>query len=107
MVDEDELERRLLAVRRLRGRRGGAHDHPLRGRERAARLQLRDPLDLDETHATRADRRAEPGLVAEHGDLDPGRERGLDQAAVRGYLDRAVVDGDRNELGEAHTVPAL
>ena len=38
---------------------------------------------------------AEPGLVAEHGDLDPGRERRLDEPAVRRHLDRAVVDGDR------------
>ena len=83
MVDEDELEGRLLAVRRLRGCSGGAHDHPFRGRERAARLQLRDPLDLDEAHAAGPDRRAEPRLVAEHRDLDPGRERGLDEPAVR------------------------
>ena len=103
MVDEDELERRLLAVGGLRRGRGGAYHHPFRGRERAARLQLRDPLDLDEAHAARPDRRAETGLVAEHGDLDPGRKRRLDEPAVRGHLDGAVVDGNRHEAGSAHT----
>src|SRR5205823_8138010 len=80
MVDENELERRVLALRSLLGSTGCADDHPVLCGERAAGLQLRHPLDLDEAHAARADGRTEPRLVAEDGDLDPGFLRRLDDA---------------------------
>jgi hypothetical protein len=48
--------------------------------QRAGGLQLRDPLDLDEAHAARAHRRAKPGLVAEHRDLDARDLGRLDEA---------------------------
>ena len=64
--------------------------HPLGGGERAGGLRLRRPgRDLAEAHAAGADRRPEPRLVAEDGDLDPGRERRLDEpgALRHGDLD--------------------
>ena len=98
MVHEDELERRLLALGRLRGGRGRADDHALARGERAAGLDLRDPLDLDEAHAAGADGRPEPRLVAEDRNLDPRRERRLDEAGPRRDLHRAVVDRQRDEV---------
>ena len=73
VVDEDELEHRLLALGGLV--RGGAVFTTMpscavivqRG------LQLRHALDLDEAHAAGADRGPEARLVAEDRDLDPGR----------------------------------
>src|SRR5207253_10161415 len=56
VVDEDELERRVLALGRLLRGRGGADDQAVLRRHRAARLQLRHPLDLDEAHAAGPDR---------------------------------------------------
>ena len=99
MVDENELERRVLPVGcDLRGA-PGVDDHPVLRAERAGRLQLRDPLDLDEAHAACTHRRAEAGLVAEDGDLDPGRLRGLDQARPLRHLDGTLVDRDRDRVG--------
>ena len=72
VVDEDELERRVLALGRLRRGARGLDDHPVLRGERAAGLQLRHPFDLDEAHAAGADGRPEPRLVAEDGNLDPG-----------------------------------
>ena len=72
VVEEDELEDGVLAEARLLARLGGLDDHPVLCGERARRLQLREPLDLAETHAAGAERRAEPRLVAEDGDLDSG-----------------------------------
>ncbi len=72
MVDEDELERRVLALGRELRRARRLHDHPVLRGHRASRLQLRHALDLDETHAARADRVSEPWLVTEDGDLEPG-----------------------------------
>ncbi len=75
VVDEDELQRRVLALGRLlRGLRR-LHDHPVLGGQRAPGLELRDSLDLDEAHAAGADGRPEPRLVAEDGDLDARRTR--------------------------------
>ena len=102
VVDEDELERRVLPLRRLLGRARRLHDHPVLRGERAAGLELRHPLDLDEAHAAGADRRAEARLVTEDGDLDPGRERRLDQPRPLRDVDVALVDRDAHELG-AHT----
>ena len=79
VVDEDELERGVLALGRVRRRLRGADDHAVLRGQRAAGLKLRHALDLDEAHAAGADGRSEPRLVAEDGDLDPGRERGLDE----------------------------
>src|SRR5262249_22046288 len=80
VVDEDELERRVLRLRRHLRRARRLHAHSVLSCQRAGRLRLRrHALDLDETHAAGADRRAEARLVTEDGDLDPGGERGLDQ----------------------------
>ena len=67
-----------------------------------AGLQLRHALDLAEAHAAGADRRPEPRLVAEDGDLDPGRERRLDEPGALRHLHLDVVDRERDELGRAH-----
>ena len=101
VVHEDELERRLLALRRLRGRRTRLDDHPVGHGQRAAGLELRHPLDLDEAHAACADGRPEPRLVAEHRNLDPRGLRRLDEAGALRDLDLAVVDGHREELRHA------
>src|SRR5207244_6492953 len=77
VVDEDELERRALAVCG-EGRRGrGPDDHPIGRGQRAAGLELGHALDLDEAHAARAHGWPEAWLVAEDGNLDPRRECGL------------------------------
>ena len=104
MVDEDELERRVLALGRLLRCGRGLDDHPVLRGEPAAGLELRQPLDLDEAHPAGADRRAEPGLVTEDGDLDPGGGGGLDEPGALRHLDLAVVDLDLDELG--HAAPA-
>ena len=102
VVDEDELERPVLSRRRLLGRASRLHDHSVLGGERAAGLELRHPLELDEAHAAGADRRAEPRLVAEDGDLDAGGERGLDDARPLRNVYFALVDRHPDQLG-AHT----
>src|SRR5207245_910398 len=99
VVDEDELERRVLALRRLLGGARRLDDHPVLGGHRAARLELRHALDLDEAHPARADRRAEPRLVAEHRDLDPSRERRLDEPRALRHVHVRPVDRDANEVG--------
>ena len=86
---------------RLLGGRARPDHHSVGHGERAAGLELRDPLDLDEAHAARADGRPEPRLVAEHRDLDPRGLRRLDEAGSLGHLDLAVVDGDGDELRHA------
>ena len=78
-----------------------SHDHPVLGGERAAGLELRQPLDLDEAHPAGADGGPEPGLVAEDGDLDAGRRGRLDEAGSLRHLDLAVVDRDLDRLGHA------
>ena len=103
VVEEDELEDGVLAEARLLACLGGLDDHPVLCGERARRLQLREPLDLAETHAAGAERRTEPRLVAEDGDLDSGRERRLDDAGALRHLELPAVDGDRHELGRAQT----
>ena len=45
---------------------------------------------------------AEPRLVTEDGDLDPGRERRLDEPGALRHRDLDAVDGQRDELGRAH-----
>src|SRR3712207_1891081 len=67
VVDEQELDHRALRV--VHALRLRVHDHAVADRRRAARLELRDALDLDEAHAARADRLAELGLVTEDRDL--------------------------------------
>ena len=99
VVDEDELERALLAVGGLLRRGRGLHHHPVLRRHRAAGLELRHPLDLDEAHAAGADGRAEPGLVAEHRDLDARDHGRLDEARALRHLDLDAVDRQRDELG--------
>ena len=99
VVDEDELECRVLAFCGDLRRPGRVHDHPVLRRQCAARLQLRHALDLDEAHAAGADGRAEPRLVAEHGNLDAGGLRRLDQAGALRNLHRALVDRDGDHVG--------
>ena len=103
VVDEDELERRVLPLRCLGGGRRGPHHHPVLRGERAARLQLREPLHLDEAHAAGADRRPEPRLVAEDRDLDPRRRGRLDEAGALRHLHLAVVDRQRDRVAHAST----
>ena len=101
VVHEDELEGRLLPLRRFRRGRARLDGHPVGHGERAAGLELRHPLDLDEAHAARADGRPETRLVAEHRNLDSGHLRRLDEARSLRYLDLAFVDRDRDELRHA------
>src|SRR5262245_29827814 len=102
VVQEDELEDSVLSLSGLRARLRGREDEAVLRRHRARGLELRDPLHLAEAHAARADRRAEPWLVAEHRDLDAGLERGLDHPEALRDLDLAAVDRDGDELGRAH-----
>ena len=99
MVDEDELERRVLTLGRLRRRPRGTDDHAVGGGERARGLQLRNAFELDEAHAARADGRAEPRLVTEDRDLDAGCEGGLYEARALRHVDLALVDRDADEIG--------
>ena len=102
VVDEDELERRALAVGgQLRGLRG-LDDHAVVRGQRAAGLQLGHALDLDEAHAARADGRSEPRLVAEDGNLDPGGERSLDETHALRHLNFSPVDGDGDDFRRTH-----
>src|SRR5262249_1910754 len=103
MVDEDELERRVLGdPRHLRGARG-LHDHPVLRGQRAAGLRLRrHPFDLDEAHPAGADRGAEPRLVAEDRDLDARRGGGLDDSGALGRWAAALADRAGDELRRAH-----
>src|SRR6185312_6535128 len=57
VVDEQELDDGVLGVADAIGL--GVDDHPVLDRRRARRLELRDPLDLDEAHPAGADRVAE------------------------------------------------
>ncbi len=99
MVDEDELERRVLRLARQLGGRRGLDDHPVGRGEGARRLRLRRArLDLAEAHPAGADRRPEPGLVAEDGDLDAGAERGLDEPGALRHLQLETVDRQRDKL---------
>ena len=97
VVDEDELERRVLAVGGLLGAARRAHDHPVLRRQRAPGLQLRHPFDLDEAHPASPDRRPEARLVTEDGDLEPGGRRRLDHPGPLRHLDGPFVDRDRDE----------
>ncbi len=54
VVDEQELDDRVLGVRDPVGL--GVDDHPVLDRGRARGLELGDPLDLDQAHPARADR---------------------------------------------------
>src|SRR5205823_2754479 len=102
MVDEDEFERRLLTLGGSLGGLCGVDDHPLGRSQRAGGLQLRHALDLAEAHPAGPDGRAEPGLVAEDGNLDTGRKRRLDEPRPGSDLNLAPVDGDGDELRRAH-----
>jgi hypothetical protein len=67
---------------------------PSRHGQRAAGLELGHPLDLDEAHAARADRRTEPRLVAEDGISIPAPARPR-RGPCPWHLDLAVVDVTR------------
>src|SRR5262249_17848821 len=109
VVDEDELERRVLRLGRHRRGGGRLHDHPVGGGQRAGGLRLRRPR-RGPAGAPAAPRegRPEPRFVAEDRNLDPGVERRLDEPDSLRHLDLDVVDGDRDELGlvavRAHAV---
>ena len=102
MVDEQELDHRALRGVDALGLR--VDDHPVLDRRRAAGLQLRDPLDLDEAHPARADRLAELRLVTEDRDLDVAVLCGVDEHRVLRRRDLATVDreGDAVDLGAGH-----
>ncbi len=102
VVEQDELEHRLLALGRVLGAR--VHLHAVAGGHGAGGLQLRHALDLDEAHAARADRGPEPGLVAEDRDLDPGIRRGdHERRALRhGQLAPVDLERDGRDVGRAH-----
>jgi hypothetical protein len=108
VVQEQELEHRVLALARLVGRRAALHDHAVGGGHRARGLELRHRpaahLDLDEAHAAGADRRSEPRLVAEHRDLDADLRRRHHERRARRHVHLAPVERDRDErdLGRRH-----
>jgi hypothetical protein len=102
VVDEDELERRLLPVGRLRGRLGRLYDHPVLRSQRAAGLELGRALDLDEAHPAGPDRGPDARLVTEDRDLDAGGRGRLHQPGPLRHLHLEAVDHDRDELDAAH-----
>ncbi len=106
VVDEQELDDRALRVVHALGLR--VDDHAVLDRRRAARLQLRDALDLDEAHAARADRLAELGLVAEDRDLGVAELGRVDEHRVLRRGDLAAVDRERDQLdvGARHLTSA-
>src|SRR5205807_3826902 len=61
VVDEDELERRVLRLGRFLGGQRCSDDHSVLRRHRARGLYLRHPLDVAEAHPAGADRWPEPG----------------------------------------------
>jgi hypothetical protein len=58
VVEEDELEDRLLALGRLLARQRRLQHEPVDGGQGAGGLELREPFHLAEAHPARADRRA-------------------------------------------------
>ena len=103
VVDEQELDHRVLGLLHAVGAR--IDDHPVADRGRAGGLELRDPLDLHQAHATGADRSAELRLVTEDRDLDVAALRGVDQHLALGSGDLDPVDdqGHLAVLGHATT----
>ena len=55
-----------------------------------------------EAHAAGPDGRPEPRLVTEHGNLDAGRERRLDEPGALRHLDGDAVDRERDCLRGTH-----
>jgi hypothetical protein len=94
VVDEQELDHRLLRRPHPVGAR--VDDHPVAHRGGARGLELRDALDLDQAHAAGADGIAELGLVAEHRDLDVAQLRGVDQHRPLRRPDLDAVDHERD-----------
>ncbi len=95
VVDQQELEDAVLRL--LHQRRCGVDDHAFRGVEHARDLQGRASrtLDLDEAHATHADR-GHAWVVAEARDVDAvALGRGDHELAGLGR-DRLTVDGERD-----------
>src|SRR5262249_54282899 len=103
MVDEKELDHRVLGVLDLVG--AGVDDHPVADRGRAGGLQFRDPLDLDQAHPAGADRVTQFRFVTEDRDLDVALAGGVVEHLALCPLDLAPGDGDRHRpLRFAHTV---
>ncbi len=100
VVDEQELEHRLLRLARLVTH--GRDDHAVAHAGRTRCLQLRHSLDLDEAHAARADGRPDARLVAEHGNLDADLSCGLDKAGASGDDNLATVDHQRDVSHRSH-----
>ncbi len=104
VVDEDELERRILCFGRQLGGERGLHGHPLGRRQRAGGLRLgRSGCDLAKTHAAGPDGRPEPWLVTEDRDLDPGRHCRFDETGSLRHRHLPPVDRERDQLGSAHS----
>jgi len=96
VVDEQELDDGVLGVTDALGLR--VDDHAVLDRGRAARLQLGDPLDLDQAHAAGADGLAQLGLVTEVGDLDVALLGGIDEHRALDGLHLAAVDRQLDDL---------
>jgi hypothetical protein len=94
VVQEQDLEHGVLAFAGAVGVR--VDHHAVGGRRGAGRLQLGHAFDLDQAHAAGADRGAQPRLVAEHGHLDAGLSRRLDQRHALGHRDLTAVDRERD-----------
>ena len=93
VIEQDELEDTVLSLLRLGRGLGGLDDHAVVARHRAGSLQLRCALDLDETHAAGTNRRSEPRLVTEDGDLDARvLGGGDDQRRALRHRDLTTVD---------------
>src|SRR5262249_36486742 len=92
MVDEEELHVGRARLHDLLRRR--LHRQPFLQRGRARRLDLRDPLDLDQAHPALPDHR-EARVKAEVRDLDARGLGRLDQIDVLRDLDRLSVEEDR------------
>ena len=98
VVDEDELEHRLLC--RLDLRRVELHLEPLADRHAAAGLELAaHALDLHQAHPAGADRRPDLLVVTEDGDLGLAvLQGGVGEHHALRRLDLAAVDGELHHL---------
>ncbi len=97
VVDEQELDHRVLRLLDLVGL--GVDDHPVARRGRAGGLKLRRALDLDQAHPAGPDRLAELRLVTEDRDLDVAVLGRVDQHRALRSDDLAPVDDQGDVLG--------
>src|SRR5262249_20152653 len=107
VVDEQELDDRILRLLHTVGLRVDHHAVADRGRARG--LQLRHPLDLDQAHAAGADRVAHLRLVAEDRDLDVALLGGVLEHRALGRGPLATVDHQTHGVSDlaGHATPTL